>query len=150
MLNIQYSKKTVVGSRLAIKHPKGQAMLVVIVMVFTAAIAISLAVAMTGLSQTNIGQNIRLSNQAENLAESCMENTLMRLTRDVNTVPPVLLIGAGTCTISITGSSPTYQILAVGEIPTPLGAGKKISQKIQTNVSIINGVTTVTGWQRIY
>lgn len=128
----------------------GQAMLVVVLMVFVSGVAMALAVAVMGLAQTNIVSNFKLANQADNLAESCLENALMRLTRDVSTVPPALSAPTGTCTININGSNPNYQILAVAEIPAALFSGKKATQKIQATVSIVNGVTTVTKWEKVY
>ena len=129
---------------------KGQAMIVAILIIFMAAMAIGVAAATVAIAQTNVVQNMNLSRQTYNLAESGVNNTIMRMTKGDFFNPAVLSEGAGTCTITISGSSPSYQILSVAEIPSPLGGGKKATKKIQANVTVADGIPTVTSRQEIY
>lgn len=128
----------------------GQTMLIAVIMIFTAAISIGLAVAIMGLSQISIVQNLKLASQANNQAESCLENALMRITRDDLTNPLPLSFTSGTCTINISGTAPNYTLTAVAQIPTPLGGGKLVNQKIEAQINITDHKNTVTGWQKIY
>lgn len=128
----------------------GQTMLIAVIMIFTAAVSIGLAVAIMGLGQISIVQNIKLTGHANNQAESCLENALMRITRDDLTEPLPLSFTSSNCTINISGTAPNYTILAVSQVPTPLGGGKFVNQKIEAQVNITDHKNTVTSWKKIY
>ncbi|MDO8686630.1 MAG: hypothetical protein Q7K11_00270 [Candidatus Berkelbacteria bacterium] len=129
---------------------KGQAMLVAILIIFVAAIAIALAAATVAMGQTQGTVNQRLSSEAYNLAAAAIDNTLMRMTRNDFTNPGTLSEGTTSSTISISGSFPNYQVLAVAESTSPILGTKKVTRKIQADVTINNGVTTVTGYGEVY
>jgi len=126
----------------------GQAMLVAVIIIFTAAIAIGLASAQITLTQTQSSSNQKLANQAYNLAASGIENTLIRMGHGDFTPPSTLSDGPASCTISISGSGASYQVLAVSQSTSILGS--KVTQKIQANVNVNNGVITVASYQKIY
>lgn len=129
----------------------GQAMIVAILIIFMAAMAIGVAAATIAITQTNVVQNMNLSKQAYNLAESGVDNTTMRMTKGDFSNPGVLSEGAGTCTITVSGSLPYYQILSVAEITSPLGGGKKATKKIKADVTIsTDGVVSITSFQEVY
>jgi len=146
------ARVTLSGERLTYRTKKrrGQALIVAVLIIFMAAMAIGVAAATVALAQNNITQNQKLAKQAYNLAASGLENTTMRMTRGDFSNPATLQEGAGTCTIIISGSSPSYQILAVSEIISPLWGGKKVTKKIQANVTINDGLVNVTSWQEMY
>jgi len=128
----------------------GQAMIIAILIIFMAAMAIGVAAATVAITQTNVVQNMNLSKQAYNLAESGVDNTIMRMTKGDFLNPGVLSEGAGTCTITVSGSLPSYQILSVAEITSPLGGGKKAFKKIQANVTVTDGVVSIASFQEVY
>jgi hypothetical protein len=131
-----------------VRSRNAQAMLVAIIVIFTATIAIGLAAAEVTLTQTQNSANQKLSNQAYNLAAAGIENTLMRFSRGDFTTPATLSDGTTSCTINISGSGSSYQILAVAQNASILGG--KVNQKIQASVSVNNGVVTVTSYQKVY
>ena len=132
------------------KAQKGQALIVAILIIFVAAMAIGAAAAAVAMAQTTIVQNMNLSKSAYNLAEAGIENTIMRMTKGDFSNPTTLSEGAGSCTITISGSLPSYQILSMAEILSPLGGGKKATKKIQANVSVADGIINITSWQEVY
>ena len=143
-------KKFIIHNSKIGKFSRGQALIVAILIIFVAAMAIGVAAAAVAMAQTTIVQNMNLSKQAYNLAEAGIENTIMRMTKGDFSNPSPLSEGAGSCTITVSGSLPSYQILSMAEIPSPLGGGKKATKKIQVQVSVTDGVVNVTSWQEIY
>ena len=120
----------------------GQAMLVAILMITAAALAIGLAVATLSSGEVKIAVAGRDANSAYYLAESCLENTLMRLARTEGSVPPAFNLDSGSCTIEIIGSSP-YVITSTGQVG-------RAYRKIRATVSINNEVLDVESWQEAY
>jgi len=120
----------------------GQAMLVAILIITTAALAIAMAVATVSSSEVKMSSGAKQSSEAYFLTEACLENALMRLARTDTSFPPSFTTSQGTCTIKITGSAP-YEILATGQIG-------EAYRKIQTTVSISNEVLTIQKWEEIY
>lgn len=89
----------------------GQAMLVAILMITAAALAIGLAVATVGSSEVTQSLAAKQSAQAYDLAETCLENTLMRFARADTSLPAQFTNDIGSCTIEISGGPPSaYQI----------------------------------------
>jgi hypothetical protein len=128
----------------------GQAMLVAILIIFVAAMAIGVAAATIAITQTTVVQNMNLSKMANSLAEAGVNNTVIRMTKGDFSNPGVLSEGTGTCTITVSGSNPSYQILSVAEIPSTLGGGKKATKKIRADVNVNDGVVSIIGWQEVY
>ncbi len=74
----------------------------------------------------------------------------MRMTKEEFTDPVTLEVGSGSCIIEISGTTPNYQVLATAEIPALFYSNKKVTSKLQADVSIVSGVTTVTSLKEIY
>ena len=79
---------------------------------------------------------------AYHLAESCLENTLMRMARGDVTLPPDLEISSGKCIISISGISP-YEITAEGIV-------SRTKRKLRATVNINNEVLSIVGVREEY
>jgi hypothetical protein len=75
------------------------------------------------------------------IAESGIENALLRLLRDPDYAGETMNVGDGTVTISIAGTSP-YTITAVSDIGD-------FSRTIQATVVFANGILSVTSWKEI-
>ncbi|OGD56060.1 hypothetical protein A2V71_03845 [Candidatus Berkelbacteria bacterium RBG_13_40_8] len=138
---------------LKLKTMSGQAMLVAMLIIFVAAMAIGIAVATVAMAQTQIGQNQKASKQAYNLAASGIENALMRMTKGDFTNPEPLSQGGNSCTInieSIGGSLTNYRVLSIAQVANPLTGIKKVFKKIQAELTIVDGVITVTSYQEVY
>ena len=137
------------------KLRKGQAMLVAILIIFVATIALALAAATVAMGQTQGTVNQKLANESYSLATAAIDDTLMRMTRSDFVAPsgPLsLCVSPHSCTIEVNpGVNPSsYIIVATAESGSPVLGIKKAVTKIQADVTINNGVTTVTGYQEIY
>ena len=128
-----------------------QAMLVAILMITAAALAIGLAVATVGSSEVTQSLAAKQSAQAYTLAESCLENTLMRFARAETAVPAEFTNDQGSCTIEIAGGPPAaYQITAkstVGRIHRNLRATVAATW---VGSEATDEILNVQGWEEIY
>lgn len=79
---------------------------------------------------------------AESIAESGMENALLRLLRNPNYTGETMSVDTGSATITVTGSS-TKTITSVGK------AGNFL-KKIRSQVVYTGGVLTISSWQETY
>lgn len=76
------------------------------------------------------------------VAESGMENALIRLLRDPNYQGETMIVDDGTATINVTGNT-AKTIKSVGQIGN-------FSRTIQVSANYINYVLTVTSWQELF
>jgi len=75
------------------------------------------------------------------IAESGVENALLRLLRDPSYVGETLSVGEGTATITVSGTTP-YIIRSVGEIGN-------FQRTLQTEATYANGVLSVGEWREL-
>ena len=145
--HINQSRKSCVESR---KLRSGQAMLISILMVTAAALAIGLAVAAIGSSELVQTVAYRQSTQAYGLAETCLEDQLMRITRANYTVKtPDFTNDLGSCTI-VLSAGPPYTITSTGFV----GRTRRVLQVV-VNVNNPASVATderltITSWEEVY
>lgn len=133
----------------------GQAMLVAILMITAAALAIGLAVATVGSSEVTQSLAAKQSAQAYDLAETCLENTLMRFARTDTSVPEQFTNSLGSCTIEISGGPPAaYQITAKSTINSTLG---KVHRNLQATVAVTwvaneatDEILHIQSWGEVY
>lgn len=117
-------------------------MLVAILIITAATLAIGLAVATMGSTEVNIGLVSKQSEQAYGLAETCLENTLIRFARGETTPPANFILPSGNCIIEIAGLAP-YQITSTAQVG-------RTRRKIQATVSINNEVLNIESWGESY
>lgn len=126
-----------------IKHPYKSGQMLVVLLVF---IIVGVAITTTAVSLV-ISGNIKASKFQEglityNMAESGIENALIRYLRDAAYTGETLTIGTGTVTITITGTT-TKTITADAK-------NGSYQRKIQAIVTDSGGVMTITSWQEIF
>lgn len=125
-----------------IKKSPGQALLISILMITAASLAIGLVVATISSEEVKLMINSRQANQAYGLAETCLENTLMRMARTDLTKMNDFTNNLGSCTINIVGSNP-YTVTATGK------SGKSY-RKIESVVSISNEVLNIQSRKEVF
>jgi hypothetical protein len=119
---------------------KGQAL--VILLVFMAvAITVSTTAAMILLGAQKSTTSLEVSTDAYSVAESGMENALMRLLRDPSYSGETLTVGDGIATISATGQGTTV---------TSTGRVGNYVRTIQVTAGYVNNILTVNTWQEVY
>lgn len=119
----------------------GQAL--VILLVFAAiTITITAAAATVTIINSTASSWVEQGEMAYNVAESGVENALIRLLRDPAYTGETLTVGAGTATIAVSGTGP-YTLISTGTVGD-------FSRKIQAVAQFTTGVMTVTSWVETY
>lgn len=116
---------------------KGQGLIVLIVLVAMALTIISSAVTSNVINSISTTRT-QEGESARDIAESGIENALLRLLRDSNYVGETLSVGSGSATITVSGTNPKT-IVAVGNIGT-------YRRTITVTATETNGVLSVTTW----
>lgn len=80
---------------------------------------------------------------ASQVAESGMENALLRLLRNPSYVGETLPVGAGSATITVTGDSVTKTITSIGRVNNYL-------QTVEVIVTYNDTIMTITSWKETY
>ncbi len=112
-------------------------MLVLIIMVLTVLTTAAVALA---ISTTRDTTTITLGERALTIAESGAENAILRLLRDPSyTGESGLLIGPGSATIAVTGTSP--------KTITSTGAAGAFTRIVKVDVTNVGGALTPTNWR---
>ncbi len=121
-------------------YKKGQALLMLLVF---SIIGITVTSAATVLVLTNSAnaQKVEGGTVAHQIAESGMENALLRLLRNPFYTGETLSVDGGTAVITVTGSNP-YTI-------TSVGSKNDFSRTIQVVLNY-NGTMTITSWKEIF
>lgn len=127
---------------------KGQALLVGLLVIFAASIALAVAGAVIASTSVSLSQNQKLTSTAYNLAQSCLEDTLMQMDRGNFSAPADLLVPGGQCTIEITPGVGSYQILSTAELTTAFN--QKVTKKVQAGVSVENNIISLVSQKEIY
>lgn len=116
-----------------------------ITLLFFMVIAISITTAGVIMIMTNSLSSTRLEQGTEDyyIAESGVENALIRLLRDPTYTGETLTVGSGSAAVTVTNNSGTYTI-------TSLGSMGNFTRKIQAVVSYTNNILNVTSWSEIF
>ncbi len=126
-------------------------MLVAILMITAAALAIGLAVATVGSSEVTQSLAAKQSAQAYDLAETCLENTLMRFARTDTSLPTQFTNDTGSCTIEISGGPPAaYQITSkasVGRVHRNLRATVAVTW---VGSEATDEILNIQSWEEVY
>jgi len=116
---------------------KGNALITLIFFALITIIVTSSAVVMM-ITNSGAVTTVQQGNDAYSVAESGIENALLRLLRNPSYTGEVLPIGNGTATISVTGTT-TKTIISRGRIG-------EFERSIQVTATYANNVLTVTAW----
>lgn len=119
---------------------KGQILLMLLVFMIIAIIVTSAATTLILVNSANT-QKMEGGAVAFNIAESGIENALLRLLRNPNYTGETLALNSGTATINITGSNP-YTITSIGQ-------GGNFSRTLQVIVNY-NGNMTISSWREVF
>lgn len=118
----------------------GSLMISLMIFVVISLTIVSAAVLLV-VDNTVTSTNRQVGSNTLGVAESGIENALLRLLRDPSYTGEVLYLDTGQATISVTGSNP----LTI----TSIGAVGDFERTVQVTATRINGVLTVTEWQEI-
>lgn len=122
---------------------QGQTLIILLVFMIIAITVTSSSVALT-IANSRSSDDFSQSLIAHQIAESAMENALIRLLRNPNYVGESLDIGGGIADITVTGTT-TKTITTTAKLP-------KLSPKFIRKIQVIatdNGSLTINTWKEI-
>ena len=124
---------------------QGVALLPVILVLFGLVAVVGIAIAGISVSESTISSTKDASDEASVIAESGIQDALMKLARGTESASYSLLVSGGTATITISNVSTTYTINSTGALD-----GKSQKRKIQVIATVdANRKITQTSWQEI-
>ncbi len=118
----------------------GQAMITLLVFVIIVLIVTSAATMML-ITNSASATRVQEGSLAYDVAESGLENGVIRVLRDNSYTGETLPVGSGSATITVTGTNP-QTITSVGRIDN-------FTKSLQIQVTYTNGVYTFTNWQEL-
>jgi len=128
--------------RSTLHAPPGFAALLIILIIMSVAVAIGVGFTTFGLSDLQVGFVQSQSAEAFAAADSCMNESLIRLRRDWYYAGGTLALGGSSCTITVSGTSPTTRLVSAS---STVGAA---SRAIRASVTLISsGVVSSTLWE---
>ncbi len=126
---------------------KGQSLVTLLVFVVVASTITAAATAIM-INSSQASSQVAQSFVSTGVAESGIENALIRLLRDPNYTgtgyngEPALTLGNGTATITVTGVNP--------KTITSVGLEDNHSKTIEVSVTYNNNIMTITDWHESY
>lgn len=130
-------------------HPRSQRGVVTLattVIIFFVALTLAISVQFLGIGELIIGFQEGQSEQAFELADTCSQEALLRLKRSSSYTGDTLSVGLHSCTITVTGSGGTRNIVTTGTVGT---AVRKLDIDITIVASGNVNVITVTDWDEL-
>jgi hypothetical protein len=124
-----------------IKYIKGQALVALlffVLMGMTISVAATFIIASNSLSVTKIGQGIT----ARQLADTGVENALIKLLRDDTYGGETFKIGEDTVMVTVNGEG--------NKVIESQGVSGDFTRKVEVNVSYTNNVLRVVSWKEIF
>ena len=123
-----------------IKDTKGQAMLLVIIVLTAAALVIGVNVLYAGLGDLDMGFTYQCGEEAFALTDGCIEESFRHLQLDPNFSGGTMNLGNGSCIINIVSNASLRTIYATSTV-------NNCSHPIETNITLENNQITVNTWK---
>lgn len=118
----------------------GQALVPLLIFVIVGMIIISFTVSLVAVNSQNASRYLQ-GEQALSVADSGIENAMMRLLRDPEYAGGTVSIGSGQAVVTVTGTDP-YTVTSVGSVGN-------FSRTVQVETSRVDGVLQVDSWQEV-
>jgi len=126
-----------------IKNERGAAALIVVIVLLAVMVLVVSRVALTGLDELSANQSSQLGTTNVLSAESCVEEVMLRLSRDNTYGGGSLTMGDTACTMSVSGTpcgSCTIDVTA---------SALNYTRRIQAEVMVTGSVVDVINWSEI-
>lgn len=122
---------------------RGAAALTVFVIILAVSILVVSTTALMGIDNLSIGFSQQASSDMILSAESCTEETMLRLSRDNTYAGGSLSVGDAQCTVTVTGTpcgTCTIDVSAVGD---------DFTRTIQATVSVSGSTVDILSWEEV-
>lgn len=116
-------------------------MLISLMIFVVVSLTIVTAAVLLVVDNTITASNQQLGASTYSIAESGVENALLRLLRNPSYTGEDLLIGNGTAQVTVSGSSPI--------VIRSVGTSGSFERTLEVTVNRVNGVLTVQSWREI-
>lgn len=123
------------------KHQSGQTLVILLVFVAVVITVTSTSVILSLINSAS-GSRLEQAQSAYDIAESGIENALIRYLRNPTYAGETLTVAGGSATITVTGSNPVTF--------TSRSTVGNFSRSLQVVGSYTNGRFQITSWQEIY
>lgn len=128
---------------MSIRHSQdGVVSLTVAVVVFFAALAIAMSVQFIGIGDLQEGAQDQQAERAFQVADSCVQESLLRLSRNSSYTGDTLSVGSDSCTIVVTGGGSSRVI-------TVTATAQQSTRRVQVDVSLSGSTVTVVDWAEL-
>jgi hypothetical protein len=128
-----------------LKSESGFILLLSVLILGALGAAVTVSLLQLGLSASRTANTIELSQAARDLANTCAEEAIERLTRD-NTYAAgaTITLGNGTCTINtISGSGDVNrEVQVTGEV-------QNVDRKVEVYIDNLAAPVTISSWQEV-
>jgi len=124
----------------SIKRQDGAAMLMLVIILTAAALIVASSVLFLGLGELDMGYTYQCGEEAFAAVDGCMEETLRRLKLEPGYIGGNLDLSNGSCIIEVSGD-------ATSKIINATSTTGNCNKKIESHVSISNGVITINSWR---
>jgi len=128
---------------LLIPNERGAAALMVTIILMAIAVLVVSTTALIGLDDLEIGSSSQTGSHAILSGESCVEETILRLTRDHSYAGGVLDVGGTQCTTVVTGTpcgACTLDVTAVEQ---------SFTRKLRVEVTLTGSSVNITQWKEV-
>ncbi len=126
-----------------IQSERGAAALVVTIVMMAIAVLVVTTTTFIGLDDLDIGYSSQVGSHAIISAESCVEETLLRLTRNQSYAGGNLSVGNAQCTTTVTGTPCGSCIIDVTSVENGF------TRKLQVDVTLTGPSANITQWKEI-
>ena len=129
------------------EHPKGFAALITVLTISAIILTMSLSTNWGSLSELVTGFSMEQSQQAQHLADTCAEESYLKLKSDATFIGNTISLNNGTCVAVVSGSGTTRTIAAVATVGN-------FTRKITATVSLDSNLdgsakrATITSWSQ--
>lgn len=95
----------------------GMTLLISVLVLGAVAIVVGSGVAIRGIEEVDISRSTMQTSEALAVADACVEEALLQIKRENTAFTGTsLTIGDGSCTVSVTGTAPTYVLSVSGTV----------------------------------
>lgn len=127
-----------------IKNMHSQRGLALVALLFFVIVALTITTATVFITLTHslLATKVEVSSEALAIAETGMENALLRLLRDPGYAGESLTVGTGRATVVVSGSNPKT-VVSIGTLDN-------FERTVQAEVNITDDILTFNSWKEIY
>ncbi len=116
-------------------------MLTTTIILLAAALVLAVAIQYLGIGELVISSTQQQSEQAFEIADSCVQNALLRIKNNSAYAGETLTVGSGSCVITVTGSGSSRTISSVATMA-------RATQKIIAIINISGTTISITSWKQ--